>query len=111
VEQIAANADREAFARLFNHYGPRVKTYLQRLGAGPAQAEAEALEVMVAAWRKAASFDRRQTSVDTWIFRILRNRRIDALQPDRAARATRHFALRPSRTRRSASGQGRAAAS
>jgi DNA-directed RNA polymerase specialized sigma24 family protein len=81
-----------------------VKGYLLGLGAGPAQAEASAVEVMVAVWRKAASFDRRQTSVDTWVFRILRNRRLDALQPDRTPRATRQFAVQPNRARRLAAG-------
>jgi len=75
VEQIAARADRTAFAQLFAHYGPRVKGYLLRLGLDSIQAEEQAVDVMVAVWRKAASFDRRQTSVATWIFRIARNRR------------------------------------
>ena len=75
MERIAAQADRIAFAHLFAHYGPRVKGYLLRVGLDAGQAEEQALEVMVAVWRKAASFDRRQTSVATWIFRIARNRR------------------------------------
>ncbi len=41
---------------------------------------------MVAVWRKAASFDRRQASVATWIFRIARNRRIDVFRRDQYAR-------------------------
>jgi len=75
VERIAAQADRTAFARLFAYFGPRVKGYLLRIGLDAGQAEEQALDVMVAVWRKAASFDRRQTSVATWIFRIARNRR------------------------------------
>ena len=75
MERIAAQADRTAFARLFAYYGPRVKGYLLRVGLDAGQAEEQALDVMVAVWRKAASFDRRQTSVATWIFRIARNRR------------------------------------
>jgi len=75
VERIAAKADRTAFARLFAFYGPRVKGYLMRIGLDRGQAEEQALDVMVAVWRKAASFDRRRTSVATWIYRIARNRR------------------------------------
>ena len=85
VEQIAAYGDRAAFARLFAHYGPRVKSYLQRLGANAALAEDLTIEVMAAVWRKAANFDRRDASVTTWIFRIARNRRGDALRPQRDA--------------------------
>ena len=78
VERIASHADRAAFTSLFAYYAPRVKGYLMRLGLGPAESEEVCQEVMVAVWRKAASFDRRQASVATWIFRIARNRRIDA---------------------------------
>jgi RNA polymerase sigma-70 factor (ECF subfamily) len=75
-----AKGDRAAFARLFAHYAPRVKGYLLRLGLEPAQAEEVAQEVMIAVWRKAASFDPRQASAATWIFRIARNRRIDVFR-------------------------------
>lgn len=78
MEAVAARQDREAFGALFAYYGPRVKGYLLRLGAGDALAEELAQEVMITVWRKAALFDRAQASVSTWIFRIARNRRIDA---------------------------------
>lgn len=82
VEAIAARQDRAAFTRVFGYYAPRVKAYLLRLGLGAAQAEEVTQEVMVAVWRKAASFDPRQASVSTWIFRIARNRRIDVFRRD-----------------------------
>jgi RNA polymerase sigma-70 factor (ECF subfamily) len=85
VEAIAARQDRAAFTRVFAYYAPRVKAYLARLGLDGAQAEEVAQEVMVAVWRKAASFDARQASVSTWIFRIARNRRIDVFRRDRRA--------------------------
>lgn len=85
-----AGGDRTAFAELFAYYAPRVKGYLLRLGLEAGQAEEVAQEVMLAVWRKAASFDPAQATVSTWIFRIARNRRIDvfrrehkgALDPD-----------------------------
>ena len=83
VEAIAARQDRAAFTRVFAYYAPRVKAYLTRLGLESAQAEEVTQEVMVAVWRKAASFDARQASVSTWIFRIARNRRIDVFRRDR----------------------------
>jgi RNA polymerase sigma-70 factor (ECF subfamily) len=82
VEAVAARQDRAAFTRVFAHYGPRVKAYLLRLGLDGGHAEDVAQEVMVAVWRKAASFDRTQASVATWIFRIARNRRIDVFRRD-----------------------------
>lgn len=84
MEAVARNQDRAAFAELFAFYAPRVKGYCLRLGAGDALAEELAQEVMVTVWRKAGLFDRRQAAVSTWIFRIARNRRIDAAR--RAAR-------------------------
>lgn len=78
MEAIARRQDRDAFAEIFAFYAPRVKGYLMRLGAGDGLAEEIAQEVMIAVWRKAALFDRNQASVSTWIFRIARNRRIDA---------------------------------
>ena len=75
---IASRQDRDAFAEMFAYYAPRVKAYMLRLGAGATLAEELAQEVMITVWRKAALFDRAQASVSTWIFRIARNRRIDA---------------------------------
>ncbi|MDR3508018.1 MAG: sigma-70 family RNA polymerase sigma factor [Caulobacteraceae bacterium] len=96
IEAIAARADRAAFARLFSYFAPRVKAYLARLGLDGAQAEEIAQEVMVTVWRKAASFDRRQGSPSTWIFRIARNRRIDVFRRDRRGDLDAHDpALQP----------------
>ncbi|MBU6372276.1 MAG: sigma-70 family RNA polymerase sigma factor [Alphaproteobacteria bacterium] len=83
MEAIARRQDRDAFAEIFAFYAPRVKGYLLRLGAGDGLAEEIAQEVMITVWRKAALFDRRQASVSTWIFRIARNRRIDAARRSR----------------------------
>ncbi len=80
LESVAATRDRAAYAELFGYYAPRVKSYLMRLGADAAGAEEITQDVMVAVWRKAALFDRKQASVSTWIFRIARNRRIDVFR-------------------------------
>ncbi|MFW5660462.1 MAG: sigma-70 family RNA polymerase sigma factor [Oceanicaulis sp.] len=82
--EATARRDRKAFAALFEFYAPRVKSYLLRLNASDSLAEEIAQEVMLTVWRKADTFDRRQASASTWIFRIARNRRIDAAR--RAAR-------------------------
>jgi RNA polymerase sigma-70 factor, ECF subfamily len=73
-----AGGDRQAFAALFDFYAPRVKAYLMRLNAPAPLAEEIAQEVMLTVWRKAGQFDPAQASASTWIFRIARNRRIDA---------------------------------
>ena len=83
IERVATSRDREAFIRLFDHYAPRINAYLMRLGAGNGVAEELTQEVMVTLWRKAELFDRSKSSVGTWLFRIARNRRIDAVRRDR----------------------------
>jgi len=85
MDRIARHGDRAAFATLFDHYAPRVKGYLARLGLEPARAEDLTQEVMVAVWRKAGSFDPGKANVSTWIYRIARNRRIDLFRRERTA--------------------------
>ena len=85
ILDIAASADRGAFAQLFQHFAPRVKSYLLRLGASPSAAEELAQETLLTVWRKAAQFDPARAGASTWIFTIARNLRIDALRQERPA--------------------------
>ena len=80
---VAERRDREAFAELFDYYAPRINGYLQRLGAERTSAEEMAQDVMVTLWRKAELFDASKSSVATWLYRIARNRRIDAARRNR----------------------------
>jgi RNA polymerase sigma-70 factor (ECF subfamily) len=80
---VAERRDREAFAELFDYYAPRINGYLQRLGAERSSAEEMAQDVMVTLWRKAELFDATKSSVATWLYRIARNRRIDAARRNR----------------------------
>jgi RNA polymerase sigma factor (sigma-70 family) len=80
LETIAIDRDREAFARLFGYFAPRVKSYVMRLGVDEAFAEEVVQETMVTVWHKAESFDRRLAGASTWIFTIARNKRIDKLR-------------------------------
>ncbi len=82
--RVAGQRDRAAFAALFDHFAPRINGYLQRLGADPGAAEDFAQEVMSVLWHKAHLFDPEKSSLATWLFRIARNRRIDALRRDRS---------------------------
>lgn len=83
VEAIAQAQDRQAFALLFRHFAPKIKGYVAKLGASNAAAEEVAQDAMLTVWRKAASFDRSQASVSTWIFTIARNRRIDIVRKEK----------------------------
>jgi len=78
MAKIAREQCRSSFADLFEFFAPRLKSYMLQLGADASEAEELAQEVMVTVWRKAHQYDPDKASVSTWIFRIARNRRIDA---------------------------------
>ncbi len=77
VRRVAEERDRTAFEELFDHFAPRIKGYLMRLGSDSALAEEITQDAMVTLWRKAGQFDPGKSSVATWLYRIARNRRID----------------------------------
>jgi RNA polymerase sigma-70 factor (ECF subfamily) len=80
---VAERHDRAAFAALFTHFAPRVKSYLIRHGTAPEAAEDLAQETLLIVWRKAASFDPAKADAPTWIFTIARNLRITAVRRER----------------------------
>jgi len=77
MRAVAGSGDRTAFAALFRHFAPRLKSFLVRSGTGDALAEELAQEAMVQLWRRAASFDPARAQVSTWLYTIVRNLRID----------------------------------
>lgn len=83
MRSIAKNRDRVAFKRVFDHFAPRVKAYLKRVGAADEVAEDLAQETLLAVWRRANQFDREKAALSTWIFTIARNKRIDALRKEK----------------------------
>ncbi|MBU4196400.1 MAG: sigma-70 family RNA polymerase sigma factor [Alphaproteobacteria bacterium] len=82
IEAVALRRDREAFARLFEHFAPRLKAYLMKAGAPAGAAEDFAQDAMLTVWRKAELFDSSKARAATWIFTIARNRRLDVLRQD-----------------------------
>lgn len=80
IEAIAIRRDRDAFATLFRHFGPRIKTFMRRSGASEQNADELAQEALLAVWSKAGLFDPKSIGAEAWIFTIARNLRIDALR-------------------------------
>lgn len=68
-----ADGDAQAFAVLFEHFAPRIASYLRRRGASATSAEDLAQEAMILLWRKAASFDPARGMASTWIYATARN--------------------------------------
>lgn len=83
LEAIRDAQDSAAFARLFAHFAPRVKSFLMKAGSSPEFSEECVQEVMATVWRKAHMFDGSKASVSTWIYTIARNRKIDMIRKQR----------------------------
>ncbi|AWK87804.1 sigma-70 family RNA polymerase sigma factor [Azospirillum thermophilum] len=77
---VGRRQDRAAFAALFGHFAPRVKSYLRRLGCEAGAADELVQEVMLLVWRRAETYDPAAASAATWVFTIARNKRIDVLR-------------------------------
>ncbi len=80
---VGSTKDRKAFEALFDHFAPRLKAYMLRLGTQPASAEDLAQETMVQVWRKASLYDASKAVPAAWVFRVARNLRIDRLRKQR----------------------------
>ncbi len=80
IVAVAKHKDHEAFKVLFEHFAPRVKTFLARSGATASQAEELAQETLLMVWRKAGLFDAARAGATAWMFTIARNLRIDRLR-------------------------------
>ncbi|HEX2528055.1 MAG TPA: sigma-70 family RNA polymerase sigma factor [Geminicoccus sp.] len=85
IERVAGSHDKAAFAALFHHFAPKIRSYLRRLGVGDTMADDLTQEVMLSVWRRAGQYDRRLAAPATWVYTIARNKRIDALRRDRGA--------------------------
>ena len=80
---VGTNRSKEAFAQLFKHYAPLIKSFAQSSkheGWFPGLNEDLVQEVMIKVWQKAAGFNPEKASATTWIYTVARNCRIDMLR-------------------------------
>lgn len=83
LKKIAVDQDRVAFAKLFDHFAPKIKAYGMMMKSQHTSAQmAEELtqDVMLKVWLKAHCFDPDKASASTWIFTIARNCRTDFIR-------------------------------
>ncbi|MFB9949814.1 sigma-70 family RNA polymerase sigma factor [Rhizobium puerariae] len=78
AKAVADERDQTAFTALFDYFAPRLKSWLVKRSMKPDEAEELVQEVMTILWHRAHLYDPAQSSLSTWLFRIARNRRIDA---------------------------------
>ena len=85
ILEIAQKQSKQAFIQLFNRVSSKLKSYAIRCGANPSDAEEIVQECMLIVWRKAPTFNPQAASAITWLYTIVRNKRIDfvrKLRPD-----------------------------
>src|SRR6188474_2833194 len=68
--RVGEARDRAAFASVFDHFAPRVKSFMMRKGASPELAEDLVQETMIAVWSKAALYSPERGAASTWVFTI-----------------------------------------
>ena len=84
--RIAQHKDTQAFSELYTACASRLKGYAMQCGASAGDAEELLQETLITVWQKAHLFKPESASAMTWLFTIIRNKRIDALRknsPDR----------------------------
>ena len=59
--RVGRERDRNAFAQLFEHFAPRIKSFLLRMGTDESVAEEVSQEAMIMVWRRAETYDVRQS--------------------------------------------------
>ena len=77
AQRVAAQRDQAAFCLLFEHFAPRLKSYLLGMHVHEDLAEDIVQETMSQLWHKAHMFDPAKAALSTWLFRIAHNRLID----------------------------------
>jgi len=80
IFKIANEQDKSAFNDIFDYFAPRVIGYLVGSGSQKEIAEEIAQEVLSMVWQKASQFDYKKGNVNTWVFTIARNKRIDRIR-------------------------------
>ena len=81
LQKVAEHRDKAAFEELFDHYAPLIRAYsLAREPAADLVADELAQEVMMRLWLKASSYNAHLANLNTWVFTLARNCRIDYLR-------------------------------
>lgn len=82
LQRVSEKRDRVAFAELFSHFAPLIKSFALSSPGMSSNALAEELvqEVMLKVWNRASTYDATKASATTWIYTLARNCRIDLLR-------------------------------
>jgi RNA polymerase sigma-70 factor (ECF subfamily) len=93
TKAVAERRDQAAFTLLFDYFAPRLKSWLIKRGMKVDEAEELVQDVMTILWHRAGLYDPSRSSLSTWLFRIARNRHIDAARRAKHRQFDGHEAL------------------
>ncbi|TDF38642.1 sigma-70 family RNA polymerase sigma factor [Alteromonadaceae bacterium M269] len=77
---VAQTRSKASFAKVFNYFAPRLRSYALKQMGSDAQAMELVQDTMSNVWQKAHLFNADKGSASTWIFTIARNIRFDMLR-------------------------------
>ena len=78
-----AKQDEKAYLELFDACSGRLKAYAMKCGSSAADAEDLLQDCLLTVWHKAPQFNPKTASAMTWMYTIIRNRRIDLLRKEK----------------------------
>lgn len=77
LAELGRHSDKAIYIQLFNHFAPKIKGYIIRLGVVEGPADELTQEVMLLLWRKAPMYNPDKAAASTWIYTLARNQTID----------------------------------
>lgn len=83
---LVARGDSEAFALLYDRYGPTAYRLAYRITASSQLAETVVQEMFLTIWRQAARFDARRARPATWILTIAHHKAVDVVRSEQLRR-------------------------
>ena len=78
--RVAEHGDKVAFATLFQHFAPRIRSYGMRHLGSEANALELVQETMLLVWQKARLYHPEKGAPTTWIYTVMRNQSFDMLR-------------------------------
>lgn len=77
ILDVAQNENRKAYFYLYEHFAPKLKSFLMQRGAVQSIAEEIIQDTFITVWQKANYYTANKAYVSTWIFTIARNKKLD----------------------------------
>ncbi|WP_299980366.1 sigma-70 family RNA polymerase sigma factor [uncultured Pseudoteredinibacter sp.] len=74
---VAGTGDRKLFMVFYDHFAPRLRSWLIKLSGDKELAQELSQETFLQAWRRASAFNPEKAKASTWLFTIARNLFVD----------------------------------